>query len=321
MPQKKGCIPWNKGKKMTSEYCETIRNAMLKFNADHPEAGIKHGEMIKGSVPWNKGKKMSEEFREKNKIAHNTPEYKEKVSGENNSMKNPEHKLNHAIAMKKLRGENHFTQKNPIGLANLKIGHNTPEYKIKHIDIVKASRTLEANNRRSESMKKVWSDPEYKERLSGENSYRYNKLPSPNAGHGKGMHIEQPNGKIIYTRSTYETRVANIFTYINVNWEHEPIGFPLNGLSLYHPDFYLPEYDLWIEVKGIWHDVPLIKATQFILQYPDKKFRILYNNDISKLEKCIDNDISIDIMSIGHALDDAVFIAFEDNLINGDISC
>ena len=49
---KKGKTTWNKGKKMSEEYCR------------------KNSESHKGKTAWNKGKKMSEEYCRKNSESH-----------------------------------------------------------------------------------------------------------------------------------------------------------------------------------------------------------------------------------------------------------
>jgi len=53
-------------------------------------------------------------------------------------------------------------------------------------------------------------------------------------------------------RSRLEARWAVFFTELNIAWEYELEGFE-NGQTRYLPDFYLPDYDLWIEIKPIGH--------------------------------------------------------------------
>lgn len=50
-------------------------------------------------------------------------------------------------------------------------------------------------------------------------------------------------------RSRLEARWAVFFDALGVQWQYEPEGFDLDGV-LYLPDFYLPQFDRWIEVKG-----------------------------------------------------------------------
>jgi hypothetical protein len=64
-------------------------------------------------------------------------------------------------------------------------------------------------------------------------------------------------------RSRLEARWAVFFDAMNVNWYYEPEGFHLpNGLD-YLPDFYLPDHDIWVEVKGVFTDEDADKVNTF----------------------------------------------------------
>ena len=54
-------------------------------------------------------------------------------------------------------------------------------------------------------------------------------------------------------RSRLEARWAVYFDQVGVEWEYEPAGFNL-GERCYLPDFYLPEFDTYIEVKPTTKD-------------------------------------------------------------------
>lgn len=50
-------------------------------------------------------------------------------------------------------------------------------------------------------------------------------------------------------RSRLEARWAVFFDTLEIRWEYEPEGFEIDGGHRYLPDFYLPKFDLWIEIK------------------------------------------------------------------------
>jgi hypothetical protein len=52
-----------------------------------------------------------------------------------------------------------------------------------------------------------------------------------------------------YFRSTWEANFARLLNYMDIKWEYEPKTLILKSCS-YTPDFYLPELNLYIEVKG-----------------------------------------------------------------------
>jgi hypothetical protein len=51
-------------------------------------------------------------------------------------------------------------------------------------------------------------------------------------------------------RSNWERLAAGRFDAAGIRWEYEPRRFRLPTGQYYHPDFYLPDADLWVEVKG-----------------------------------------------------------------------
>lgn len=50
-------------------------------------------------------------------------------------------------------------------------------------------------------------------------------------------------------RSRLEARWAVLWDTLDIRWEYEPQGFRFDGYA-YLPDFYLPQLELWVEVKG-----------------------------------------------------------------------
>lgn len=51
-------------------------------------------------------------------------------------------------------------------------------------------------------------------------------------------------------RSRLEARWAVFFDHAKIKWEYEPEGFELDCGSRYLPDFFLPDVNSWVEIKG-----------------------------------------------------------------------
>lgn len=51
-------------------------------------------------------------------------------------------------------------------------------------------------------------------------------------------------------RSRLEARWAVFFDAAGIRYEYEPEGFDLGDGIYYLPDFYLPDDDVWVEIKG-----------------------------------------------------------------------
>jgi hypothetical protein len=51
-------------------------------------------------------------------------------------------------------------------------------------------------------------------------------------------------------RSRLEARWAVFFETLGLTWDYEREGFTLEDGTRYLPDFYLTDWDLWVEIKG-----------------------------------------------------------------------
>lgn len=54
---------------------------------------------------------------------------------------------------------------------------------------------------------------------------------------------------------------------------------PDDGVLSYCPDFYLPELDLWIEVKGWMDEQSKIRLDKFGNEYPDENSKLILINE------------------------------------------
>jgi len=101
-----------------------------------------------------------------------------------------------------------------------------------------------------------------------------------------------------YFRSAWEANVARIYNHNNIKWEYESKRFmfenPVYGVESYQPDFYLPELDKWVEVKGWMDDKSVIRLVLFKQEYPEEydKLEIIGKNEyyaLYKQYKSLDN--------------------------------
>ena len=91
-------------------------------------------------------------------------------------------------------------------------------------------------------------------------------------------------------RSRLEARWAVFFDALGIEWEYEPEGYLLDNGERYLPDFYLPNDNLYIEVKGVHPNDQYIKmlekfgddsgkAVLLVVGLPDKGDHNLYCYD------------------------------------------
>jgi hypothetical protein len=89
-----------------------------------------------------------------------------------------------------------------------------------------------------------------------------------------------------------ERVAAQILDYYQIEWQYEPNTFPLewdkhgNVLASFSPDFYLPEFDLYIELTTMSQKL-VTKKNRKVRRlkelYPDISIKVLYQRDFRKL--------------------------------------
>ena len=97
-------------------------------------------------------------------------------------------------------------------------------------------------------------------RWKGKNNPRYGKPPL----HGKRVEY-----KGIKFRSSWEVITAKTLDENDIEWVYEPKKFQVNEDYTYTPDFFLPLYNLYLEVKGYFrNDIMLNKFLLFAEKNP-----------------------------------------------------
>jgi len=99
-------------------------------------------------------------------------------------------------------------------------------------------------------------------------AYKTGRLIPPKQKYRNGGYRKDLNK---YFRSSWEADIVRVLNYLNIKWLYEPEVFTLNINDIettYRPDFYLPEIDLWIEVKGYWfNELSKLKYKFFRKEY------------------------------------------------------
>ncbi len=106
---------------------------------------------------------------------------------------------------------------------------------------------------------------------------------SPKAARGKAG-IRSDIDKTTYFYSRWEANFARLLNYWEIEWVHQPKVFDL-GTQKYTPDFYLPQYDIYIEIKNFLWNYSRIRDEKFRKLYPNKKLILLLKEDYLKFEK------------------------------------
>ena len=88
--------------------------------------------------------------------------------------------------------------------------------------------------------------------------------------------------KTINFRSSWEANFAKWCDGSGIKWEYEPKAFNL-GNTTYRPDFYLPEFDCWIEIKGYWRKDAREKVNKFISLNPSINFKLFEKQELQEI--------------------------------------
>ena len=110
----------------------------------------------------------------------------------------------------------------------------------------------------------------------------------------KGINIIQDE-KTIWLDSSYEKRFVDFLNLKNIKWikNYKKFDYIYETINRkYIPDFYLPAFNLWIEIKGMEKPNDIFKWNFF-----PYKLKIIRNKELSLLES---NDIQLnDILDFG----------------------
>jgi DNA-directed RNA polymerase subunit RPC12/RpoP len=106
--------------------------------------------------------------------------------------------------------------------------------------------------------------PKHSKQMIGKNNPHFGKVT-----HSKGSYYKE-----IWMGSTWEVAYAKYLDKNKIKWQYEQETFDLDDTT-YTPDFYLPETDEYIEIKGWWRKKALIKFNKFKKKYPEIKIKVL----------------------------------------------
>lgn len=109
--------------------------------------------------------------------------------------------------------------------------------------------------------------------FDGRKNPRFGKI----AKHGKRIKY-----KGIWMRSSWEVLYAKWLDKYNIIWTYESKIFDL-GKSTYRPDFYLPNINKYIEIKGFWRNDAEKKFKLFKELYSNIEIEVLRKKELQSM--------------------------------------
>ena len=150
--------------------------------------------------------------------------------------------------------------------------------------------TNEAVRRNAEGVSKCFQkqlmDGTYIPRYMGQAART--RLSATQSTHNRGGKCKwfDVDGKKV--QGTWEKYLAEQFVEHHIKWTRSKITFDymLDGkLKKYTPDFFLPDYNVFLEVKGYWWGNDRNKMDAVIEQYPNTKFVIIEKKEYNDIEQ------------------------------------
>jgi bifunctional protein TilS/HprT len=102
---------------------------------------------------------------------------------------------------------------------------------------------------------------------------------------------QKPRPPVLFAHQS-EAEIARLLDFYGVHWEYEPRSFPLEWdaegrpTSAFSPDFYLPDYDLYLEITTIRPSLinrKNRKIRRLRELYPDVMIKLLTLKDMEAL--------------------------------------
>jgi len=142
------------------------------------------------------------------------------------------------------------------------------------------------SEKQKELHRQLWLDPSINPITGkkGKDHPLYSKIPK-SCGHYRRYPYLSPFQGLVYLKMSYELEYAIYLDENNISWYYEYKFFPINingRYTTYTPDFFLPETNKFIEVKGYLYPEAKLKIEKFKEIY-NLNLEILYKNDLRKL--------------------------------------
>lgn len=118
----------------------------------------------------------------------------------------------------------------------------------------------------------------------------------------KRSEYTKADGSVVIMDSTWEVAMARKLDELGIIWERDTnrklwYFTPAGRRRNYIPDFYLPDLDMYIEVKGYWTDTARTKMKDVVMRYPGKICILESLEEISQVKSIVATTGSLSIDS------------------------
>ena len=147
-------------------------------------------------------------------------------------------------------------------------GRNNPNYKNSNRKCIDCGKELTTYLKRVDRCRKCY-------RL-------WVKIPENNPMFGKLTYVKRIYYNETCMRSSYEVNFARFLDLSGYKWKYESKTFNLGNMT-YTPDFYIPEWNSYIEIKGWFHGKTKEKFEKFRQVYPEINIKLLKKENLQEI--------------------------------------
>jgi len=181
--------------------------------------------------------------------------------------------------------------KNPMSYISVMKKYNCTAEEAKNIRVCGTKGfkfSVQSRKKMSEKKKNISLTPEHVEniRLANIKNQKWQGFDNPvyknlKIGRGKCGFYVAKSGTRYWMKSSWERIFAAFLDFENLKWEYESTRFKLEDKT-YIPDFYIKEWDLFVEVKGYLDDYSTWKLVQFRKLYPENHLLVATREILEK---------------------------------------
>ncbi len=108
----------------------------------------------------------------------------------------------------------------------------------------------------------------------------------------------KPDGTEIIMDSTWEAALAVLLDRLEIKWDrgdHLVLDYqtPRGRKRKYIPDFYLPDHDIYVEVKGYWTDAAKLKVADVEQRHGIKLLILESLREVGRIESKIEEHLKL----------------------------
>jgi len=108
----------------------------------------------------------------------------------------------------------------------------------------------------------------------------------------------KPDGTEVIMDSTWEAALAVLLDRLEIKWDrgdHLVLDYqtPRGRKRKYIPDFYLPDHDIYVEVKGYWTDAAKLKVADVEQRHGIKLLILESLREVGRIESKIEEHLKL----------------------------